>query len=152
MSPIKLILVLIFLLNASFSNSQNNNIDKTKIKEDFNKIITDLSQKYIYLQEKNVDLDCIRKYYEKEIENIKTEEETLLFFEYLLDEFYDSHLHLDTNIESSFRLYSPIYATLENEKLIISNVWQTQIENISQNIIGAEIKEFNRIDFDKVID
>ncbi len=83
--------------------------------------------------------------------NIKRKDQTILFFEYLLSEFYDSHLNLDTNSDSSFRLYSPFYATVKNGKPIISNIWNTQIENLDQNLIGAEILKFNGIDFNKTI-
>jgi C-terminal processing protease CtpA/Prc len=147
----KLILIIIFFFNFSCVQSQETEIDRDKIKEDLNEILSDLSQNYVYLKEKNVDLNCIREYYEKQIENIKTEEETVLFFEYLINEFYDSHLILSTNRNSSFRLFSLIYATFENGNAIISNVWQTQIENLEQNLIGAELLKINGIDFDKAV-
>lgn len=146
-----LILAFIFLLNFSCANSQESKIDHNKIKEDLNEIITDISHNYVYLQEKNVDLNCLQEYYEKQISNIKKEEETVLFFEYLLNEFYDNHLTLRTNTNSSFRLFAPIYTTIENGKLIVTNIWQTQIKNLNQNIIGAEIIKFNGIDFQQVI-
>jgi len=146
-----LILTFIILFNFSYVNSQVNTIDQTKIKEDLNNIITDISNNYVYLQEKNIDLNCIKEYYEKQIPNIKTEEEVILFFEYLLDEFSDNHITLRTNTKSSFRLLAPIYATFKNDKPIISNVWQTQIESLNQNIIGAEILKFNGIEFTQVI-
>ena len=145
------ILASFFLFNLSYANSQESKIDHNKIKEDLNKIITDISHNYVYLQEKNVDLNCVQKYYEKQIPNIKTEEETVLFFEYLLNEFYDNHLTLKTNTNSSFRLFAPIYTTIENGKLIVTNIWQTQIESSNQNIIGAEIIKFNGIEFEQVI-
>lgn len=126
----QLIITFILLLNFSCSNSLDNKINQTKIKEDFNGIINDLSENYVYLQEKNVDLNCIKEYYEKQIPNIKTEEQTVLFFEYLLDEFYDSHLILNTNRNSSFRLYSPIYVSIKNGKPTVSSVWQIQIESL----------------------
>jgi len=147
----KLILSLTILFSCSFVYAQESDIDSQKIKEDLNKIITDLSENYIYIEEKNVDLNCIREYYEKQISDIKTEEETILFFEYLLDEFYDNHLILNTNTNSSFRLYSPIHAIIENGKPIISNVWQTQIENLDQNLIGAELEKINKTNFEKAI-
>lgn len=75
-----------------------------------------------------------------------------MFFEYLLDEFYDSHITLNTNRKSSFRLNSPIHSKTENGKTIITHVWQNQIENLTENIIGAEILKFNTQNFDKVID
>ncbi len=145
--------IIILLLFLPFLNcySQSNQIDKSKIREDLVEIINDISQNYVYLEEKNVDLDCIREYYEKQVRNLKTEEETTLLFEYLLDEFYDSHLILNTNTNSSFRLFSPIYTTIQNGRPIITNVWQTQIESLEHSIIGAEIKKINGIDFDKAI-
>jgi len=147
-----LILMFIILLNFSCAISQESKIDQNKIKEDLNEMVTDLSKNYIYLQEKNVDLNCILEYYENQIPNIKTKEQTVLLFEYLLNEFYDSHLILNTNRSSSFRLFSPFYATVENGKPIISNIWQTQIENLDLNLIGAELIKMNGIDFDKAIE
>ena len=146
-----LILAFIFLFNFFCANSQESKIDRDKIKEDLNEIVTDISQNYVYLKEKNIDLNCIREYYEKQILNIKSEEDTVLFFEYLLNEFYDNHLTLTTNRKSSFRLFAPIYTTIEKGKPIITNVWQTQIERSNQNIIGAEIIKFNGIKFEQVI-
>ncbi|PIA78930.1 hypothetical protein BFR04_05260 [Gaetbulibacter sp. 4G1] len=147
----KLFLNLIMLLSFSCINSQESSIDQNKIKEDLNEILNDISLNYVYLQDKNVDLKCIKNYYANQIKNIKTEEETVLFFEYLLNEFYDNHLTLRTNRNSSYRLFSPIYSIIERGKPIISNVWQTQIENLSEDIIGAEIIKFNGIDFEQVI-
>ncbi|WP_428742930.1 S41 family peptidase [Tenacibaculum sp.] len=148
----RLLLTLLTIFSFSYAHSQENKINQTKIKEDLNEILTDLSQNYIYLEDKNVDLNCIREYYKKQIPNIKTNEQTVLFFEYLLNEFYDSHLILNTNRKSSFRLYSPIYATIKNGKASISNIWQTQIENSNQNLVGAEILKINGIDLDKAIE
>ena len=148
----KLILIVIVIFNFSCVQSQENEIDRTKIKEDLNEILSEISQNYIYLEEKNVELDCIRQHYENQIENLNTDEQTVLFFEFLLDEFYDSHLILNTNRNSSFRLYSPIYSKIENGKAIISNIWQTQIQNIDQNLIGAEILKINGLEFNKAIE
>jgi carboxyl-terminal processing protease len=147
-----LILTVVIFLHFSCANSPDNGIDHTKIKEDLNEILSDISQNYVYLPEKNVDINCIKQYYTEQVQNIKTEEETILFFEYLLDEFYDSHLILNTNTNSSFRLYSPIYLTFKNGKPIISNVWQKQIKNLEQNIIGAELLKINGTDFDIAIE
>ncbi|WP_109301230.1 S41 family peptidase [Aquimarina sp. AU474] len=146
-----LILIITTLINFSCVNSQENKIDQNKIKEDLGKIINDISHNYTYLQEKKVDLNCIQEHYEKEIPNIKTEEEIVLFFEYLLDEFYDNHIILRTNRNSSFRLFAPIYITIDNGKPVVTNIWQTQIENPEHNLIGAEITQFNGIDFEQVI-
>ncbi len=145
-------IIFFILLITNLTFGQGNKINQVQINEDLNEILSDLSRNYIYLQEKNVDLNCIREYYEKQIPNIKTEEQAVLFFENLLNEFYDSHLILNTNKNSSYRLFSPIYATIKNEeKFIISDVWQTQISKPNHNIIGAEILQFNGIELQQVI-
>ncbi|MBC8988346.1 hypothetical protein H9X96_21555 [Pedobacter sp. N36a] len=147
----KLILFLTLLLSSGYVRGQEKQLDRLKIKEDFEEILADLSSRYIYLQDKSVDLECIKAYYGNQIQYIKTEEETVLFFEYLLDEFYDSHLILNTNRKSSYRLYSPIYATFQGNKAVVTNIWQTQIESPEQHIIDAEIIKMNGVDFGKAI-
>lgn len=140
-----LIFIIIAAFNISYVVPQENKVDKIRINEDLNEILNDISQNYVYLKEKNIDLKCIKNYYENQITDLQTEEDTVLFFEYLLDEFYDSHLILNTNRTSSFRLYSSIYATVKNGTAKVSNVWQTQIEHIDYNIIGAEILKINHM-------
>ncbi|UAM97793.1 hypothetical protein K8354_16105 [Polaribacter litorisediminis] len=147
----KSILILLLLLITNLTFGQENRIDHTKIEEDLEEIINDVIRNYVYLEAKNVDINCVKEYYSNEIKNIKTEEETVLFFEYFLNEFYDSHLLLNTNRKSSFRLFAPIYTTIENNKLIVANVWQTQVDSLNQNIVGAEILKFNGTDFQEAI-
>lgn len=147
-----ILIFLIIILKFTCVYSQKSEIKHSQIKEDLYQMLNNISQYYAYKNEKNVDLNCLLEYYESQIPNIKTEEETVLFFEYLLDEFYDSHLILNTNRNSSFRLHSPIYAILENGRAIISNVWQTQIEHLEHDIVGAELLKINGIDFKKAIE
>jgi carboxyl-terminal processing protease len=147
----KSISIFFILLITNLTFGQENRINHPKIEEDLDEIIIDVIRNYVYLDDKNVDINCVKEYYFNEIKNIKTEEETVLFFEYLLNEFYDSHLLLNTNRKSSFRLFAPIFTTLENNKLIVANVWQTQVENLNQNIVGAEILKFNGTDFQEAI-
>lgn len=146
----KKILPLLILLIFKISYAQND-VNHQNIKEDLHAMLNDISQYYAYFEDKDVEIDCLLEYYEAQIPNIKTEEETVLFFEYLLDEFYDNHVMLNTNRESSYRIHSPIYVTIKNNKPIISNVWQTHIENIDQNIIGAEVLKINGIHINTAI-
>ncbi len=147
----KLILIFLIGLFCLPTHAQTATVDHSKIEEDLNLILENLEKHYIYRPKKNIDINCIREHYTGEIKNIKSLTETVLFFEYLLDEFYDNHLTLTTNSKSSYRLFAPIYVKLENSKPIITNVWQSQIESLSEEIIGAEILKFNGIDFEQVI-
>ena len=146
------LLVFLVVFNFLCVNAQGNLINHYKIKEDLNKVIGDLEANYVYLNEKNVDLNCIRNYYESQIKDIKTEEDIVLLFEYLLDEFYDSHLILNTNRKSSYRLSAPVYASIKNGKIMVSSVWKTQVLGVTSQIIDAEILKINGIDFNKAIE
>lgn len=149
---ILIVILLSLIFSACNQKEITKTVDKNKIKEDLNEILSSIKNSYIYLNEKEIDLACIREKYTKKIDFIKSEEEIVLFFEYLLDEFYDSHITLNTNRQSSFRLSSPIHSKTENGKTIITNVWYNQIENLTENIIGAEILKFNAEEFNQVIE
>ncbi len=141
----------ITLILFTFTQAQAQPPNKIQIQADLNGMLTEIEDNYAYLKDKNIDLNCVKQKYSQKIDAIETEEQTVLFFEVLLDEFYDSHLILNTNRNSSYRLYAPIYARLQDNKFIISSVWQSQLETIKENIVGAEIIKFNGVDFDKTI-
>lgn len=123
--------------------AQQNNIDHSNIQEDLEQILNDIEKYYVYFPEKNVDLKCIKSYYSNQISNLKTQDEVVLFFEYLLNEFYDSHVILNTNRNSSYRLYSPIYISLRDGKPVVSSIWVSQLESLQPNIFEAELLKIN---------
>jgi len=138
-----------FILICMHGHAQ---IDQSKLQHDMEMVINDLSDNYAYTDSKSTDLSCIRNHYTNELSNVKNEAEAVLLFEYLLDEFYDSHLILNTNRNSSFRLYSPIYASYAEGKLIVSSVWSSQLKEVTENVIGAEIKAINGLGIEQAID
>lgn len=142
--------LLFFLSSIIFA--QSNTIQAYKLKEDFGKIIQDLSDNYIYLKDKKTDFDCVKEKYSGVIDMVKTRKQKMLFFEYLLDEFYDSNLRLDIETELSYRLHSPVYVTLKNNKFFIKNIWFSQMDNFGKNILDAEVLRFNNQEFNKLID
>ena len=148
----RLLLISIAILYTLAGCAQNIKIDKIAIQEDLNDLIQNISNLYVYLGEKQVDIECIKEKYTSRIDDITTQGDVILFFEYLLNEFYDNHISLNTNIRESYRLSSPIYVEIEGNKVIIKNVWQTQLENLEENILKAEVVKFNQVDFNKMID
>lgn len=148
----QLTFIFILLFNFFCVNAQESNIDRVKVREDLNQIIQNIENLYVYLHDKEIEIDCIKEKYSKKIESLNNQADVILFFEYLLNEFYDSHISLNTNIRESYRLSSPIFIGIENGKAIIKNVWQSQIDNLNEDIVGGEILKFNNVDFDKKID
>lgn len=142
----------IILLNFSCVQSQEATIDTKKVKEDLDQMLYDIKNNYIYFEDKGLDFDCISQKYTAKIEDITNANERLLFFEYLINELYDSHAMLMRNIRESYRLEAPIFVTHDQNKTTITNVWQTQIAPLSHNIIGAEVLQFNGVDFNQKID
>lgn len=132
--------------------SQSDNINRTKIREDLIQFIQNIKNSYAYLDDKAIDMNCIEERYLAKIDTLKNQSDVILFFEFLLNEFYDSHISLSTNIRESYRLSAPIYIELINGKALIKNIWLTQIDNLEENILGAEILKFNGVDFGKKID
>jgi len=142
----KLILAFTLLMTFSYAYAQESTVDHQKIEEDFEQMISDIKNNYIYLKDKKVDIDCIYSQYKAKIAAITSESDRLLFFEYLLDEFYDSHMILMKAIWPSYRLDAPIYAVTENGRTRITNLWQTQIESLDVNVLGAEVLKINGVD------
>ncbi|MEM7658178.1 MAG: S41 family peptidase [Bacteroidota bacterium] len=125
--------------------------DREKLREDLKEILTDLEYSYVYFEEKGIDLACLREYYGAQIDSVETEEDVVLLFEYLLDEFTDSHVMLNTNRASSYRLFAPLYATLTEGRLFIFSLWQTQLEQVPSGLIGAQLISWNGIPIEEAI-
>lgn len=145
-------LILFLLIIVNFSFAQTKKIDTIKIRTDFEKLIKNLETNYVYYNKKDLDLGCLKSYYKQKISSISNETETLLFFEYILNEFYDTHLHLNSSSKSSFRLYSPIFLKTTGNTTFVSSTWKDQIESgININITDAEILTFNGVSFNELI-
>ncbi len=137
---------------SSTENAVQEALAPTSLRADLDDLLSNLAEQYIYRSEKEVDLDCLRQHYRAQLAQVRTEEEGVLLFEYLLDEFYDSHLILNTNRSASFRLYAPLYATIEADRARIVNVWQSQVEEgLETGVLGAEILRINGRDWREAV-
>ncbi len=145
-------LIVCFLFIQGLLTAQNSEIDHAKIKEDMNLMIDNIEKYYAYLEEKRVNLNCLKQTYSAMIKDVNSEEQSVLFFESLINEFYDSHLNLGTHRPASYRIYAPVYAEYQNGQTFIKNVWQSQIEPIPVSLIDAEVLEINGRNFQKEID
>jgi C-terminal processing protease CtpA/Prc len=135
-----------------FQNSIKLTVEEQNLAE-FNLFIADFESNFIYLNKKKELFDCVKSTYREKVSTIASVESHIKFYETLLNELYDSHIHLNTNTEESYRLAAPIFVKTANQKTTITNVWQTQLATAPrENIIGAEILSLNGLDFQRVID
>lgn len=146
------IFLLLIIFSCSTTKKVNTEYSSANNISEFNKFVKDFEKNYIYLSEKNELWKCIKESYSGKVGQITTKLEHIPFYENLLNELYDNHIHLNTNTSQSYRLDAPIYITNSNGKTYLKNVWQTQLKDtIQENVIGAEIITFNGIDFQKKI-
>ena len=61
------LIIILTLLFTIISCGQS----KSKITEDFDKIYNDLANNYVYLNDKHVDMDCIKTTYKSKIKTLK---------------------------------------------------------------------------------
>jgi hypothetical protein len=149
----KILFGLIICFFSQFGIAQVSDFDTLKLREDYEKFISDLESKYIFYKKKNVDLACLKAYYSEKVKTVKSRGQALLFFEFMLFEFYDSHIHLTTNNNMSYRIFSPIYASNVENKIIITDYFKDQLENkLETEIIGSEIIAMNNEPFESVIE
>ncbi len=142
-------LLLVLIISANCQSSST--VDHAKIEENLEELINDFAWSYVYLEEKGVDLECIKETYKAKIADLTNKYEVVEFFEMVIYEFYDSHVIFNTRTSSSYRLFAPIYTVLKDEKFIVRHVWSDQYSPFDENLIGAEILSFNGMTMEKQI-
>jgi carboxyl-terminal processing protease len=73
-------------------------------REDFDVAWTQLRDRYAYFQEARVNWDCVRQTYRPQAETATDDRLLIQLLEKMLDELHDPHTHLDTNLQSSYRI------------------------------------------------
>lgn len=145
-------IILLIVYSLMGCQQSSDILSKDEIRDDFDQLLMDLRENYIYLNDKNIDLSCIRNHYDTLIPEIENQKQALLFFESILNEFYDNHLILNANISSSYRLYAPIYLTYRNDGYYVSNVWSSNLIDPPVNLINSKVLQFNSNDFKTLIE
>jgi len=146
-----IILVLgIVCLGCSASKSK---IEDSENLQEFDQLMSDIREQHIYLKERKALIRCIEKTYRPLVDTISQSYYKVLFYENLINEFNDSHMHLTTNTEDSYRLNSPVYVELREGRYYIKNIFSSELQYAPEaNVIGAEVVWFNELPFQEVID
>ena len=112
--------IAIFLLTAVTSFKQ-----KSQFGDDFLEFWTDVKDNYAYFGKKHTAWDKVKTVYLPQAENAKNKNELITIFETALEELYDNHFSLNTNLKSSTRLVPTgldIWAEWINGKPIVTEV------------------------------
>jgi len=124
----------------------NSAFAQTKYQKDFNEFWNDINDNYAYLDEQKIDWVRVKEIYEPKLEKINSNYEFIQFLERVLNEFYNGHSTLSTNLNSSNRLIpsgQDIYVEKNNNKFYITDLRKGYGSELSGLKIGMEITLFN---------
>jgi C-terminal processing protease CtpA/Prc len=136
----KLYLITLFLIFSNLTFGQ------TKYQKDFDEFWNDINQNYAYLNEQNIDWKKVKEIYQPQTEKISTNSEFLQLLEIVLNELYNGHSSLNTNLNSSNRIIpseQDIYVERINNKFIITDLRKDFGAEKSGLKVAMEITKFN---------
>jgi carboxyl-terminal processing protease len=141
--------ICLFSILTSFRND-----NRKKFANDFIEFWTDVKDNYAYFDKKNTDWEKVKTIYLPQAKKARNRNELITIFENTLEELYDHHFSLNTNLQSSTRLVPTgldMWAEWIGDKAIITEVRkgfsadQAGIQN------GMEIISLNGVPIDKAV-
>lgn len=137
---IKLTVTLLILINGYSAFSQ------TKYQKDFNEFWSDINDNYAYIDQQNIDWKKVKEIYEPQAQKISTENEFIQLLEKILNELYNGHSSLSTNLKTSNRLIpsgSDLYIEKLGNRYIIKDLRKGFGADLAGLKIGMEVTLFN---------
>ncbi len=125
-----------------------------KFADDFLEFWTDVKDNYAYFDKKHTDWNKVKTVYLPQAENAQNENELITIFENALEELYDNHFSLNTNLKSSTRLVPTgfdIWAEWINDKPIVTEVRMGFSAGKAGVKNGMEIVSINGIPIDQAV-
>ena len=126
----------------------------TKYADDFLEFWTDVKDNYAYFDKKHTDWNKVKTVYLPQADNAKNRNELITIFENALEELYDNHFSLDTNLKSSTRLVPTgldIWAEWINNKVIVTEVRKGFSADKAGVKNGMEIVSINGIPIEQAV-
>lgn len=125
-----------------------------KFADDFLVFWTDVKDNYAYFDKKHTDWNKVKTVYLPQAENAKNKNELITVFENALEELYDNHFSLNTNLKSSTRLVPTgldIWAEWINDKFIVTEVRKGFSADKAGVKNGMEILSINDIPIEQAV-
>lgn len=141
---IRPIATLIFLFICSFGVQSTS--AQSKYQKDFQEFWTDINNNYAYLSQQNINWNKVKEIYAPQAANITSNEEFIRFLEQLLNELYNGHSSLGTNLNTSNRLIpsgSDLAIEKINQKYYIKDLRKGFGADLAGLRIGMEVTSIN---------
>lgn len=125
---------------------------QTKYEKDFNEFWNDINNNYAYLDQQGINWLKVKEIYAPEFTAVRSNQEFVKLLENVLNELYNGHSSLNTNLDSSNRLVpsgQDLYVEKIQDKYIITDVRKGFGADVSGLKIGMQITQFNGKNIDE---
>ncbi|HVO76313.1 MAG TPA: hypothetical protein VMT35_19995, partial [Ignavibacteriaceae bacterium] len=139
---------LILFSTLIFPQQQN------KFADDFLEFWATVKNNYAYFDKKNTDWDKVKSIYLPQADKAKTRDELITVLENAIEELYDNHFSLNTNLNSSTRLVPSgldIWAEWINGKAIITEIRKGLSAEKAGCRNGMEIISINDVPIEQAV-
>lgn len=119
---------------------------QTKYEKDFNEFWNDINSNYAYFDQQQINWQKVKEIYQPQVKEIKNDNDFIRFLENIINELYNGHISLNTNLNSSNRIIpsgQDMFVQKKNEKFIITDLRKDYRAEKSGLKIGDEILLFN---------
>ena len=141
-----LLLLVFFLLSINVRPQQA--FSPEQFAADFDFMWSSLRDNYVYFDKKETDWNRVREFYRPLLANVKSRSDFVTLLERVLDELYDNHLSLNTNLNSSPRLVPTgldVWAEWRDGRAVITQLRKGFSAEQAGLRIGMEIVSINGV-------
>jgi carboxyl-terminal processing protease len=121
----RLLTILLLIALSFISATAQESIKVEQYTADFDTMWSALRNNYAFFDKKATDWNKVRELYRPMLSNVKTRNDFVTFLEEVLDELYDNHTSLNTNLKTSPRLVPTgldMWAEWKGDKAIITQI------------------------------
>ncbi|NEU07700.1 peptidase [Flavihumibacter sp. R14] len=140
-------MALVLLLSISFKQDR-------PYGKDFLEFWTTVKENYAYFDKKHTDWDKVKEVYLPLAESAKTKSELIMVLEKAIEELYDNHFSLNTNLQSSTRLVpsgSDLWAEWLSDKAYVTEVRRGFSADRAGIKPGMEISAINGVSVSEAV-
>lgn len=148
-----LALTLVFSLLSPNVRTQSSFSPK-QFTADFDYLWSALRESYVYLDKKETDWNRVRELYRPMRGAVKTRSDFVALLERVLDELYDNHLSLNTNLKTSPRLVPTgldVWAEWRNQRAVITQLRRGFSAEQAGLKVGMEIISVNGVPVESAV-
>jgi len=124
----------------------NLSFGQTKYEKDFVEFWNDVNNNYAYFDQQQINWNKVKEIYQPKVKLITNDYEFIQFMETVLNEFYNGHISLNTNLNASNRILpsgQDMFVQKQNNKFFITDLRKGFGAELSGLKIGDEIILFN---------